>query len=157
MTGRFLSAARTVRGAVVVAIACAISACASGGAAVGATPSSGRFAFGFMVPGSAVASALRISATDTLAELTRQTTVSSVVTNAISAEVATGRWNNGCTRRFGGPTTYAVIFHRACDAAAGPEADPAVIVGFGADGRVVGRVPWSGPNTVTTLNPTRRF
>jgi hypothetical protein len=157
MTGRFLSAPRTVRGAVVAALAWAISACASGGGAAGATPASGSFAFGFMVPGSAVANALRISATDTLGELNRQATVPSVVTNAISGEVATGRWNNGCTRRFGGPTTYAVIFHRACDAAAGPEADPVVIVGFGADGRVVGRVQWAGPNTVAVLNPARRF
>jgi hypothetical protein len=111
-----------------------------------------------MIPGAGVASAITgLRATDSLPELESRSTVPAVVTNAITQEVSSGNWNNGCTRRFGGPTVYTAIFHRSCSAAAGPEADPVVIVGFGADGKVIGRVRWNGPNTVTALVPVRRF
>jgi hypothetical protein len=131
-----------------------LSACASAGSAAGA---SGKFSYGYMIPGPQVANALGTGATDTLPELTSGATVPTLVTNAITLEVAQGGWNNGCTRRFGGPAVYAVIFHRACDSALGPDADPMVVMGFGADGRARGRLRWTGPSTVTLLFPARRF
>lgn len=135
-----------------------LAGCASGGAAgSGGSDASARLDYGFMIPGQRVGSALGINATDSIPELSPRTTVPAVVVNAISQEVAQGTWSNRCTRRFGGPTIYAAIFHKTCDAAAGPEADPRVIVGFAADGRVVGRVAWEGPNTVALLVPARRF
>lgn len=132
----------------------ALSACASGGAA-GAR--SDALAYGYMVPGADVASVLGVSATDTIPELTTRATLPTALANSISQEVVQGKWNNRCTRRFGGPAVYALIFHRACDSSIGPEADPVVLVGFAADGRTVGRVKWIGPNTVTLLSPIRRF
>ena len=137
----------------------AASGCASGGGAVagGGGGRSGSMSYGYMIPGPGLASALGVSATDTIPELTASTTVPATVVNAISQEVAASRWNNRCTRRFGGPGTYTVIFHRACDSSLGPDADPMVVVGFSADGRTVGRVRWTGPNTVTLLFPARRF
>lgn len=138
------------------AIAMAGWACASGGAA-GASSGAAALSYGYMIPGPGVATALGLRATDTIPELPARTTLPTTLVNAIQQEVAQGRWNNQCTRRFGGPTVYALIFYRACDAALGPEAEPVVVVGFGSDGRVVGRVPWSGPNTVTLLVPARRF
>jgi hypothetical protein len=131
------------------------SACASGGAAGAAGSSS--LSYGYMVPGPQVGSALGIGATDTIPELTTRNTLPTALSNSIAQEVAQGNWKNQCTRRFGGPAVYALIFHRACDSSIGPDADPVVVVGFAADGRVIGRVRWSGPNTVTLLIPTRRF
>jgi len=128
-------------------------ACASGGAVGGSL----RFSYGYMIPGGDVGTAFGISATDTIPELPAGATVPTVLANAITQEVASGNWNNRCTRRFGGPAVYALIFHRACDSSIGPDADPIVIVGFAADGRTVGRVRWSGPSTVTLLVPARRF
>ncbi len=142
----------------------AMSACASGGAtsggeggAVSSGAASPSFSYGYMIPGPGLASAIGVPAADTIAELPTRTTVPTTVLNAISQEVAAGRWNNACTRRFGGPRVYAVIFHRACDAALGPDADPMVVVGFSADGRTIGRVRWTGPSTLTLLYPARRF
>jgi len=134
--------------------------CASGGTSVGTSAGSGavtNLSYGYMVPGSPAATALGVAPTDTLPEIQAQRTVPSVVTNAISQEVASGHWNDRCTRRFGGPRVYAAIFHRACDSSVGPDADPVVIVAFGADGRTVGRVRWTGPETVLVLQPMRRF
>jgi len=134
--------------------------CASGGASVGTSTGSGsvtNLSYGYMVPGSPAASALGVAATDTLPEIPAQRTVPSVVVNAISQEVATGHWNDRCTRRFGGPRVYVAIFHRVCDSSVGPDADPVVIVAFGSDGRTVGRVRWNGPETVSVLQPMRRF
>jgi hypothetical protein len=139
-----------------VAAAIALGACASGGAA-GAGGAAQGLQYGYMIPGNDVAAALGVRATDTIPELPASTTVPTALANAISQEVNQGRWNNRCTRRFGGPTVYALIFYRACDASLGPEAEPVVVVGFGPDGRVVGRVPWSGPSTVSLLVPARRF
>jgi hypothetical protein len=130
-------------------------ACASGGAA-GSSSGTAALSYGYMIPGADVA-ALGFGATDSIPELRAQTTLPTALAGAIQQEVDQGRWNNRCTRRFGGPTVYALIFYRACDASLGPEAEPVVVVGFSADGRVVGRVPWSGPNTVTLLVPARRF
>jgi hypothetical protein len=110
-----------------------------------------------MIPGAHVATTLGVAPTDTIPELTARTTVPTTVANAITQEVAQGKWNNKCTRRFGGPAAYAVIFHRACDSALGPDADPIVIVAFSADGRTRGRVPWTGLETVSALVPARRF
>jgi hypothetical protein len=144
--------------------ACTVWACASGGGAAGggATDGGGRsastaFSYGYMIPGAGLAGALGVPATDTMPELTTRATVPATVVNAISQEVAAGKWNNQCTRRFGGPRTYAVIFHRACDSSLGPDADPMVVVGFSSDGRTIGRVQWAGPTTVTLLFPARRF
>jgi hypothetical protein len=131
-------------------------ACASGGAA-GASDGAAGLSYGYMIPGSDVATALGLRAIDTIPEFPARTTLPTALVNAIQQEVAQGRWNNECTRRFSGPTVYALIFYRACDAALGPEAEPVVVVGFRPDGRVVGRVPWSGPSTVTLLVPARRF
>jgi hypothetical protein len=132
----------------------ALSACASGGAVGGGSI---NLSYGYMVPGPEVATALRVGATDTIPELTTRATLPTVLANAISQEVAQGNWNNQCTRRFGGPAIYALIFHRFCDSSRGPDADPVVVVGFSADGRTVGRVRWIGPSTVTLLVPMRRF
>jgi hypothetical protein len=110
-----------------------------------------------MVPGPQVAIALGLNATDTLPELTTRATLPTALVNAISQEVAQGNWNNQCTRRFGGPATYALIFHRLCDSSRGPDSDPVVVVGFAADGRTVGRVRWAGESTVALLVPMRRF
>lgn len=80
-------------------------------------------------------------ATDTIPELPARSTLPTVLTNAITQEVASGNWNNQCPRRFGGPAVYALIFHRARDSSIGPDADPVVVVGFASDGRAVGREP----------------
>jgi hypothetical protein len=63
--------------------------------------------------------ALGFRATDSVPELRAQTTLPTAVASAIQQEVDQGRWNNRCTRRFGGPTVYALIFYRACDASLG--------------------------------------
>lgn len=136
--------------------------CASGGTSAGTSVTAAgapvtNLSYGYIVPGSPAASALGVAATDTLPEIQAQRTVPSVVVNAISQEVATGNWNDRCTRRFGGPRVYVAIFHRVCDSSVGPDADPVVIVAFGADGRMVGRVRWTGPETVSVLQPMRRF
>jgi hypothetical protein len=134
--------------------------CASGGASAGTSAGSGavtNLSYGYIVPGSSAASALGVAPTDTLAEIQAQRTVPSVVVNAMSQEVASGHWNDRCTRRFGGPRVYVAIFHRACDSSVGPDADPVVIVAFGSDGRTAGRVRWTGPETVAVLQPMRRF
>lgn len=133
------------------------SAAGGAGAASGSQGTVTNISYGYMVPGSPVATALGVAATDTLPEIPSQGTISSIVLNAIAQEVASGHWNNRCTRRFGGPRVYVAIFHRVCDSSAGPEADPAVIVAFGGDGRTVGRVRWSGPETLAVLQPMRRF
>ena len=135
-------------------LAVVLSSCASGGAAGGG---SANLSYGYMVAGSEVASAFGINATDTLAEKSTRTTIPSALETAIKQEVQAGNWNDRCTRLFGGPTTYAVIFHRVCDSGAGPEADPQVVVGFGADGRKKGTVRWTGRSTVAALVPARRF
>ena len=133
---------------------CASTGTAGGGGGGGGTT---NLSYGYMVPGPQVAAALGLTATDTLPELPARTTLPAVLVNAISQEVTQGAWNNRCTRRFGGPQRYAVIFHRACDSSLGPDAEPVVVVGFTADGRTAGRVRWSGPETVTVLQPVRRF
>lgn len=139
-------------------VALALAACASGGGtSAGGAGASPNFSYGYMIPGAGVASAIGLTANDTIPELTARTTVTSTLSNAITLEVATGKWDNKCTRRFGGPRVYAVIFHRSCDASAGPDADPQVIVGFSSDGRNLGRVRWTGQSTVTRLFPARRF
>jgi hypothetical protein len=141
--------------AATLAIAVILSSCASSGAASGARPA--NLSYGYLIPGADVAGAFGVNATDTLPELAATATVPTALSTAITQEVRAGNWNNRCTRRFGGPTTYAVIFHRVCDSSAGPEADPQVIVGFGADGRKKGTVRWSGSATVSALVPARRF
>jgi hypothetical protein len=140
-------------------VALSASACASGSGTGGVrtVALSNSFSYGYMIPGAGLASAIGVPATDTIPEFPARNTVPTTLANAITQEVATGRWNNQCTRRFGGPSIYAVIFHRACDSSLGPDADPQVVVGFSSDGRVIGRVRWSGPSTVTLLYPARRF
>ena len=141
-----------------LALAVVLSSCASGGAAGGGSVSqSASLSYGYMVPGDQVASALGVSATDTLPELAATRNVSEALRTAIAQEVRAGNWNDRCTRRFGGPTTYIVIFHRLCASGAGPEADPVVVVSFGADGRKKGTVRWTGASTVAKLVPARRF
>lgn len=138
-------------------------ACASGGgsgsSAAGAAggAASPSLSYGYMIPGAGLASAIGVAATDTIPELNTRATVPTTLANAITQEVASGRWNNQCTRRFRSSTVYVVIFHRACDSSLGPDAEPMVVVGFSAEGRVVGRVRWTGPTTVTLLYPARRF
>jgi len=137
-----------------LALGVVLSSCASAGAASGA---SANLSYGYMVPGAQVATALGVNATDTLPELAATRTVTEALRTAISQEVQQGNWNDRCTRRFGGPTAYVVIFHRVCDSGAGPEAEPQVVVGFGADGRKKGTVRWTGASTVSVLVPARRF
>jgi hypothetical protein len=146
-----------MRGSIVihaVAVTLAVSACASGGAAASG---SSDFSYGYMIPGPRVASAFGIAATDTLPEITARTTLPTTLLNAISQEVAQGNFNNRCTRRFGGPRVYALIFHRSCDSSVGPDADPVAIVGFAPDGRKIGTVAWQGASTITLIVPARRF
>jgi hypothetical protein len=141
-----------------VAVALLLAACASGGSAAGAGgAASSSLAYGYMIPGAGVASTMGVGANDTIPELTTRATVSTTLSNAIGQEVAAGKWDNRCTRRFGGPSTYVVIFHRACDSSLGPDADPMVVVGFSSDGRKIGQVRWTGPSTITLLYPARRF
>lgn len=130
-------------------------ACASAGGASGG--SSANLSYGYMVPGARVGTAMGVSATDTIAEIQAGRTVPTLVANAITQEIAQGTWDSKCVRRFNSGSVYIVIFHRTCDASQGPEADPKVLVGFGTDGRTVGRVPWTGSNTVAALVPVRRF
>jgi hypothetical protein len=152
MTRRILASVASLCAALTMS-GCASSGAAGGGGAA-ASPS---LSYGYMIPGPGVASTIGVSATDTIPELNSRATIPTTVANAISQEVASGRWNNRCTRRFGGPRVYAVIFHRACDSSLGPDADPMMVVGFSNDGRTVGRMQWAGPSTVTLLYPARRF
>jgi hypothetical protein len=140
--------ARAVMPLVATAI---VSACAAGGGG------SGPYAYGFMIPGATVASAFRIGAMDTIAELPGVSSIPSAVRTGITQETITGRFDSTCTRRFGNSTIYPVMFFRSCDPGRGTEADPIVLVGFGPDGRPVSRVQWTGPSTVTLLSPLRRF
>jgi hypothetical protein len=110
-----------------------------------------------MIPGATVANALRIAATDTIGEFSGESALPPAVRTGISQEITTGRWAAACTRRFGNSNIYPVMFFRSCDPGRGTESDPVVLVGFGPDGRVVGRVQWTGPGTVTLLSPARRF
>jgi hypothetical protein len=128
-----------------------VAACAAGGGG------SGPYAYGFMIPGATVASAFRIGATDTIAELPGISSIPTAVRTAITQETITGRFDSTCTRRFGSLGVYPVIFFRSCDPGRGTEADPVVLVGFGPDGRKVNSVQWSGPATVALLQPFRRF
>ncbi len=161
MTRRLPSASGAATGmaiclaaSIAIAATATLSACASGGAAAGGSAGT---AYGYMIPGPGLANAIGLVATDTVPELPTMTTLPTTLTNAIAQEVSQGNWNNRCTRRFGGPTVYALIFYRVCDASLGPEADPFVVVGFAPDGRVLGRLRWAGPSTVTLLVPARRF
>ena len=129
-----------------------VAACASAG-----TAGSGSYSYGFMIPGATVASAFRVGAGDTIAELPGVSSLPTAVRTGITQETITGRFDSTCTRRFGNSAVYPVIFFRSCDPSRGPEADPVVIVGFGPDGRPISRVQWTGPATVTLLNPFRRF
>jgi hypothetical protein len=127
------------------------AACAAAGTG------SGPYAYGFMVPGASLASALSISATDTIGELPSVSSVPTAVRTRITQEAITGHFDSTCTRRFGNGVVFPVIFFRSCDPARGTEADPIVIVGFAADGHPVNRIPWNGPSTVAALQPARRF
>lgn len=140
--------------AVVASLAMVISSCASGGAAGGG---SANTSYGYMIAGTQVATALGVAATDTLPEKSTRVTIPSALETAIKQEVQQGNWNDRCTRLFGGSAGYVVIFHRLCDSGAGPEADPQVVIGFGADGRKKGTVRWTGSSTVAALVPARRF
>lgn len=148
---------RRISASVTLLLAFTLPACASGGGTAGGGAASPSLSFGYMIPGPGVASIVGVSATDTIAELTARTSVPTILANAITQEVAAGNWNNQCTRRFGGPSVYLVIFHRACDSSLGPDSDPMVIVGFSVNGKTVGRMRWNGPSTVTLLYPVRRF
>ena len=142
------SPARSIAGFVAAVI---VAACAAAGAA------SGPYAYGFMIPGATVGTALSVGATDTIAELPSVSSIPTAVRTRITQETITGRFDSTCTRRFGNSRVYPVIFFRSCDPNRGTDADPVVIVGFGPDGRPVNRVQWTGASTVTLLSPFRRF
>jgi hypothetical protein len=141
-----------VRASLLFTVTAIVAACASAGSG-----GSGPYSYGFLVPGATVASAFRIGATDTIAELPGVSSIPTAVRTGITQETITGRFDSTCTRRFGNSTIYPVIFFRSCNPSRGTEADPVVLIGFGPDGRKVGTVQWSGSSTVALLNPFRRF
>jgi hypothetical protein len=156
---------RRVRAGVVLAAAALVvglTSCASGGGSAGGTAGAAAGGdacnYGCLVPGARVASALSISATDTLPEINPRSTLPARVNNAINQH----REQNGyvttsrCLRRFGGGQVYVVIFKRTCDQTMGPDNEPGAVVGFDANGQVIGQVSWTGPNTVGYLLPDRR-
>lgn len=155
-------------GAALVAIALVVSlaSCASGGAsaeaggtAAAAVASGEKCSYGCMVPGGRIANALSISATDTIPEINPRSTIAARVNNAITQHVSQNGWvrDNRCLRRFGGPQVYVVIFKRTCEPTMGPDNEPGMVVGFDSNGQVIGQVNWTGPSTVGTLVPERRF
>ena len=146
-----------------VALVVGLTSCASGGGSAGGTADAAAAGgnecnYGCLVPGARVAASLSISATDTLAEINPRSTLPARVTNAINQH----REQNGyvttarCMRRFGGPEVYVVIFKRTCEQTMGPDNEPGAVVGFDANGQVIGQVSWTGPNTVGSLIPDRR-
>jgi hypothetical protein len=155
-------------GAALTALALAVSlaSCASGGAssetggtAAAAVASGDKCSYGCMVPGGRISSALSISGSDTLPEINPRTTIPARVNNAINQHVTQNGWvrDTRCLRRFGGPQVYVVIFKRTCEPTMGPDNEPGMVVGFDANGQVIGQVNWTGPETVGNLRPERRF
>ena len=130
---------------------------AAGAPAAAAAPSGGARVcdYGCLVPGPRVANTLSISATDTLPEINPRTTLRSAIANAINQHVTQNGWSSGrCLRKFGGPNVYVVMFHRTCES--GPDPGPGMVVGFQANGTVIGQVNWIGPTTVGAMIPDRR-
>ena len=160
-----LRASRRTRAVAALVALASVAGCASGGGggaeagAGGADPGGEKCGYGCMVPGARIATALGISAVDTLPELPARATLRATVKNAIDQHVLQNQWstNNNCLRKFGSPEFYVVVFHRYCDSAMGSDSDPRMVVGFTSTGQVRGEVTWVGPTTVGLLIPQRRY